>query len=417
MASKYQKSENNLESNIQSDFEPSIGKVGVLGSGLMGHGIACVSALAGIEVILVDTTKEQAEFGFSKIKQILQKRVDKKTLTEKDFNTILSRIFTTSNYEDLSSCELIIEAVFENKDLKRQVTIKAESVMKTDTIFASNTSTIPITELAKNSNQPKQFIGLHFFSPVDRMKLVEIIKGKKTSKRTLSKAYNYVLSLKKTPIIVNDGRGFYTTRVFERYTCEGMALLEEGVSPKRIEEIGKKAGYPIGPLAILDEITISLAYHIREQVREPLSSKSEPWDKVMDIMISDLNRTGKSKNGGFYEYPKDAKKYLWPQLKNYFTISKEELDEQEIIDRFYFSQVIETIRCFEERIITSVSDANIGSMLGWGFPRQKGGTLQFVNDYGLLLFQKRAQELMNKYGSRFSPPKLLDEMIKSNSTF
>ena len=417
MASKYQKSENNLESNIQSDFEPSIGKVGVLGSGLMGHGIACVSALAGIEVILVDTTKEQAEFGFSKIKQILQKRVDKKTLTEKDFNTILSRIFTTSNYEDLSSCELIIEAVFENKDLKRQVTIKAESVMKTDTIFASNTSTIPITELAKNSNQPRQFIGLHFFSPVDRMKLVEIIKGKKTSKRTLSKAYNYVLSLKKTPIIVNDGRGFYTTRVFERYTCEGMALLEEGVSPKRIEEIGKKAGYPIGPLAILDEITISLAYHIREQVREPLSSKSEPWDKVMEIMISDLNRTGKSNNGGFYEYPKDAKKYLWPQLKNYFTISKEELDEQEIIDRFYFSQVIETIRCFEERIITSVSDANIGSMLGWGFPRQKGGTLQFVNDYGLLLFQKRAQELMNKYGSRFSPPKLLDEMIKSNSTF
>jgi 3-hydroxyacyl-CoA dehydrogenase/enoyl-CoA hydratase/3-hydroxybutyryl-CoA epimerase len=417
MASKYQKSENNLESNIQSDFEPSIGKVGVLGSGLMGHGIACVSALAGIEVILVDTTKEQAEFGFSKIKQILQKRVDKKTLTEKDFNTILSRIFTTSNYEDLSSCELIIEAVFENKDLKRQVTIKAESVMKTDTIFASNTSTIPITELAKNSNQPKQFIGLHFFSPVDRMKLVEIIKGEKTSKRTLSKAYNYVLSLKKTPIIVNDGRGFYTTRVFERYTCEGMALLEEGVSPKRIEEIGKKAGYPIGPLAILDEITISLAYHIREQVRDPLSSKSEPWDKVMEIMISDLNRTGKSKNGGFYEYPKDAKKYLWPQLKNYFTISKEELDEQEIIDRFYFSQVIETIRCFEERIITSVSDANIGSMLGWGFPRQKGGTLQFVNDYGLLLFQKRAQELMNKYGSRFSPPKLLDEMIKSNSTF
>jgi 3-hydroxyacyl-CoA dehydrogenase/enoyl-CoA hydratase/3-hydroxybutyryl-CoA epimerase len=417
MASKYQKSENNLESNIQSDFEPSIGKVGVLGSGLMGHGIACVSALAGIEVILVDTTKEQAEFGFSKIKQILQKRVDKKTLTEKDFNTILSRIFTTSNYEDLSSCELIIEAVFENKDLKKQVTIKAESVIKTDTIFASNTSTIPITELAKNSNRPKQFIGLHFFSPVDRMKLVEIIKGKKTSKRTLSKAYNYVLSLKKTPIIVNDGRGFYTTRVFERYTCEGMALLEEGVSPKRIEEIGKKAGYPIGPLAILDEITISLAYHIREQVREPLSSKSEPWDKVMEIMISDLNRTGKSNNGGFYEYPKDAKKYLWPQLKNYFTISKEELDEQEIIDRFYFSQVIETIRCFEERIITSVSDANIGSMLGWGFPRQKGGTLQFVNDYGLLLFQKRAQELMNKYGSRFSPPKLLDEMIKSNSTF
>ena len=417
MTSKYQKSENNLESNIQSDFEPSIGKVGVLGSGLMGHGIACVSALAGIEVILVDTTKEQAEFGFSKIKQILQKRVDKKTLTEKDFNTILSRIFTTSNYEDLSSCELIIEAVFENKDLKKQVTIKAESVIKTDTIFASNTSTIPITELAKNSNRPKQFIGLHFFSPVDRMKLVEIIKGKKTSKRTLSKAYNYVLSLKKTPIIVNDGRGFYTTRVFERYTCEGMALLEEGVSPKRIEEIGKKAGYPIGPLAILDEITISLAYHIREQVREPLSSKSEPWDKVMEIMISDLNRTGKSKNGGFYEYPKDAKKYLWPQLKNYFTISKEELDEQEIIDRFYFSQVIETIRCFEERIITSVSDANIGSMLGWGFPRQKGGTLQFVNDYGLLLFQKRAQELMNKYGSRFSPPKLLDEMIKSNSTF
>ncbi len=417
MASKYQKNENNVESHIPSDSEPSIGKVGVLGSGLMGHGIACVSALAGIKVILVDTTKKRAKIGFSKIEQILQKRVDKKTLTEEDFKTALSLIATTTNYGDLSNCELIVEAVFENKDLKKEVTIKAESVINAQTVFASNTSTIPITDLAKNSARPDQFIGLHFFSPVDRMELVEIINGEKTSKKTLSIAYNYVLSIKKTPIIVNDGRGFYTTRVFERYTCEGMALLDEGVSPKRIEEIGKKAGYPIGPLAILDEITISLASHIRGQVRAPLASKTEPWDHVMKIMISDLNRTGKSKNGGFYEYPKDEKKYLWPKLKNYFPISKEELDEQEIIDRFYFSQVIETIRCFEERIITSVSDANIGSMLGWGFPRQKGGTLQFVNDYGLLLFQKRAQELENKYGSRFSPPKLLEEMIKSNSTF
>lgn len=417
MALEYQKSEKNVESHNPSDSEPSIVKIGVLGSGLMGHGIACVSALSGIEVILVDTTREKAEIGFSKIKQILQKRVDKKTLTEEDFKTALSLIATTSNYGDLRNCELIVEAVFENTDLKKEVIIQAESVMSTDTIFASNTSTIPITDLAKNSARPDQFIGLHFFSPVDKMRLVEIINGKKTSKRTLSIAYNYVLSIKKTPIIVNDGRGFYTTRVFERYTCEGMALLDEGVPPQRIEEIGKKAGYPIGPLAILDEITISLAYHIRGQVRAPSASKTESWDRVMKIMISDLNRTGKSNSGGFYEYPKDAKKYLWPQLKNYFPVSKEKLDEQEILDRFYFSQVIETIRCFEERVITSVSDANIGSILGWGFPIQKGGTLQFVNDYGLLPFQKRAQELEDKYGSRFRTPKLLEKMIKNNSTF
>ena len=417
MATKYQKNGNNVESHTLSDSKLPITKIGVLGSGLMGHGIACVSALAGIEVILVDTTKERAEIGFSKIKQILQKRVDKKTLAREDLKTALSLINTTSYYGDLSSCELIIEAVFENKDLKKEVTIQAESVISTDTIFASNTSTIPITDLAKNSARPNRFIGLHFFSPVDKMKLVEIINGKKTSKKTLSIAYNYVLSIKKTPIIVNDGRGFYTTRVFERYTCEGMALLNEGVSPKRIEEIGKKAGYPIGPLAILDEITISLASHIRDQIRDPLASKTEPWDNVMQIMISDLNRVGKSENGGFYEYPEDAKKYLWPQLNKYFPLAKEELDEREIIDRFYFSQVIETIRCFEERIITSASDANIGSMLGWGFPHQKGGTLQFVNDYGLVPFHNRAQELEDKYGSRFSPPKLLDEMIKSNEIF
>ena len=405
------------------NVEPtSLSKIGVLGSGLMGHGIAYVSALAGMDVVMIDSNQQNAEIGLSKIRDILEKKSKNSNFNKNQVENTLAKITATSNYKDLSGCELIIEAVFEDQDLKGKVTKKAEKEINADGFFASNTSTIPISELAKNYSRPNNFIGLHFFSPVHKMKLVEIIKGKKTSPETLAKAFDYVLQINKIPIVVNDSRGFYTTRVFERYTCEGMALLEEGVSAQDIESAGRKAGYPIGPLAILDEINISLAAHIRTQnkKRQPSNKEDlsvEPWDRVMKFMVSDIKRTGRSNSGGFYEYPKNKKKYLWPQLTEHFPLSKNKISEIDIIDRYYFSQAIESILCYEENVITAVADANVGSILGWGFPSFKGGTLQFVNDYGLEPFKNRAEELSKRYGKRFTPPKILIKMIQEQTIF
>ena len=249
-----------------------------------------------------------------------------------------------------------------------------------------------------------------------------IIKGKKTSTETLAKAFDFVLKIKKSPIVVNDSRGFYTSRVFDRYICEGMALLAEGNNPQMIEVAGKQAGYPVGPLAVIDEINIGLAAHIRDQTWRDLETEGKertigPWDPVIDFMTKEAKRTGRAGGGGFYEYPENEKKYLWPDLEKHFPPSKNQVSKDEIMDRFYFSQVVETIRCYEEGVLTSVADANIGSILGWGFPSFKGGTLQFVKDYGIVPFRDRAQELAEKYGNRFSPPTLLLDMAESGKTF
>ena len=408
---------NIIESQSRNESSHETLEIGILGSGLMGHGIAFVSAFYKHNVIMLDKSKKKAEMGLDNIKKILSKDVKSGSYDVQKSKKILSRILATSSYKHLQSCDIIIEAVFEDFHIKRQVTLEAHKRMKPSAIFASNTSTLPITELAKNSQRPDKFLGLHFFSPVHRMELVEIIKGNSTSKDTLSKAYNYVKSIGKTPITVNDGKGFYTTRVFERYTCEGMALLYEGIDPKRIEDLSKKAGYPIGPLAILDEINISLASKIRETIRKDPKSVDEPWDLVMKIMILKLKRTGRSSNGGFYEYPKNKKKFLWPEINKYFPTSINKLSDNDIIDRLYFSQVIETIRCLEENIIKSVYEANIGSILGWGFPKKTGGILEFVNQYGLKDFYNQSKYLEKKYGKRFAPPEYLKEMIKNKKVF
>lgn len=400
------------ETNVHEVF-----KIGILGSGLMGHGIAFVSALNGNNVIMLDSSQKKADEGLGSIKNILKNGVKNGFYDFQISKKVLSKILPTSNYSHLKECDIIIEAVFEDYEIKKQVIMEAEKVMKPHAIFASNTSTLPITELAKNSKRPDKFLGLHFFSPVHRMKLVEIIKGKSTSPQTLSQAYNYVENIGKTPIIVNDGIGFYTTRVFERYTCEGMALLYEGVDPERIENLSKKAGYPTGPLAILDEISISLAAKIRSTLRKKSKTVNASWTQVMRIMIEDLNRTGRLSGGGFYEYNKGKKKFLWPELKRYFPISNNKLSDNEITDRLYFSQVIETIRCIEENIIESITDANIGSILGWGFPKETGGILEFANKYGLQDFLDRSKYLEKRYGRRFSPPELLQKMIKNKKSF
>ena len=397
-------------------------KLGVLGSGLMGHGITYVSALSGLNLVMTDATQENADKGLSRIKVILNEEFKQGRTTKGKMDEILSRITATADYDKLRNCDLIIEAVFEDRDLKGKVTAEAEKIMDSNGVFASNTSTLPITGLAEKSIRPEKFIGIHFFSPVHKMKLVEIIKGDKTNDETIAKAFDYVLKIKKIPIVVNDSRGFYTSRVFSTYPNEGLALLAEGNSPQEIESAGKKAGMPVGPLAVIDEVNIGLVAGIRNQTRKDLAAEGKklppgPADPVIDLMTEKLNRLGRANGRGFYEYPDNGKKYLWPELKKHFPPTKNPLSQNKMIERMLFVQVIETIRCYEENVVTSVEDANIGSIFGWGFAPFKGGTLQFVNDYGIQEFEKQAQKLAKKYGERFAPPELLIEMAANNQTF
>ena len=290
-------------------------KIGVIGSGLMGHGIAYVSAISGMEVVMADISQLQLDNGLGKIKKILNDSLIKGFITEKEVNKALLNINATVDYSSLNECDLIIEAVYENRELKAEVIIKTEKFLSPDGILASNTSTILISRLAENAIKPEKFIGIHFFSPVHKMKLVEIIKGKKTNTKTLDQAVEFVTLINKVPIIVNDSSGFYTTRVFERYTREGMALLAEGNSAEVIELAAKKAGFPVGPLAVIDEISIELVEHIRSEMSHDLKAEGKeltlgPWDEVINLMIKKVNRTGRSGGGGFYEYPKKGKKFF-----------------------------------------------------------------------------------------------------------
>ena len=402
--------------------QTEVKKLGVLGSGLMGHGITYVSALSGLNLVMTDTTQENADKGLSRIKVILNEELKQGRTTKGKMDEILSRITATADYNKLRNCDLIIEAVFEDRDLKGKLTAEAEKMMDSKGVFASNTSTLPITGLAEKSIRPEKFIGIHFFSPVHKMKLVEIIKGDKTNDETIAKAFDYVLKIKKIPIVVNDSRGFYTSRVFSTYPNEGLALLAEGNSPQEIESAGKKAGMPVGPLAVIDEVNIGLVAGIRNQTRKDLAAEGKklppgPADPVIDLMTEKLNRLGRANGRGFYEYPDNGKKYLWPELKKHFPPTKNPLSQNKMMERMLFVQVIETIRCYEENVVTSVEDANIGSIFGWGFAPIKGGTLEFANDYGIQEFEKQAQKLAKKYGERFAPPELLIEMAANTQTF
>lgn len=397
-------------------------KVGVLGAGMMGRGIAYVSALAGMEVVLKDVTIEQAEAGKAALEKLLAKSVSRGHVAKEKKEAMLAAIKPTASAEDLQGCDLIIEAVFENRELKAKVTKEAEDQIAAEAVFGSNTSTLPITGLAEASCRPENFIGVHFFSPVDKMPLVELIVGKKTGDRALAKAFDYVLAIRKTPIVVNDSRGFYTSRVFAAYVKEGLALLGEGQHPRAIESAGMQAGMPVGPLALSDEISLTLICHIRDQARKDLAAEGKelpvhPADLVLDVMVSEHKRTGKAAGAGFYEYPENGRKSLWPELERLFPSKGEELPQSEMIDRMMFVQCLETARCYEEGVLTSVADANIGSIFGWGFAPFKGGTLQFINDYGVRDFVSRSKELAGKYGERFMPPSLLVKMAEKGETF
>jgi 3-hydroxyacyl-CoA dehydrogenase/enoyl-CoA hydratase/3-hydroxybutyryl-CoA epimerase len=385
-------------------------KVGILGAGMMGGGIAWANASRGVPCVLRDVSLEQAQKGKSTSEKLAAKR---------NRPQIPELIMPTANVQDLAGCDLMIEAVFEKRDLKGQVTREAEPQLAPGGIFASNTSTLPITGLAQASTKPENFIGLHFFSPVDKMPLVEIIKGKKTSPETLARAYDYVLQIGKIPIVVNDARGFYTSRTFGTFVAEGCSMLAEGIPAAVIENAGRLAGMPVGPLAVIDETSMSLSVHVMEQTKADLEAEGkkyalQPGQEVIQRMVREFKRPGRAGGGGFYEYPKEGKKFLWPELAKIFGKKNVTWDFEELKERILYRQAIETARCLEEGVLEHVHDGNIGSIFGIGFPAWTGGALQYVNHVGTKKFVKRAEELAKKVGPRFATPKLLRELAAKN---
>ena len=381
-------------------------KVGILGAGMMGAGIAYSQAARGIATVLKDITQEQADNGKAYSAKITQPRVDKGRMSPHDQAALLSRITATTSYDDLKDCDLIIEAVFEQRQLKALVTKEAEPMLAAGGFFASNTSTLPISGLATASSKPEKYIGIHFFSPVDKMKLVEIIRGKQTDDETVARAFDYVQALGKIPIVVNDSRGFYTSRTFGTFVREGAAMLGEGIPAAVIENAGIQCGMPVGPLAVIDETSLSLSVHVLDQTRADFIAEgktfvSTPGDLLIERMVKELKRLGRAAGGGFYDYPKGEKKVLWPQLQTLFEKPDVAWNIQDVKDRLLYRQAIETARCLSEGVLTTVHDANIGSIFGIGFPAYTGGAMQFIYGMGVDAFVKRAAELAAKFGDGF----------------
>jgi 3-hydroxyacyl-CoA dehydrogenase/enoyl-CoA hydratase/3-hydroxybutyryl-CoA epimerase len=396
-------------------------KVGILGAGMMGAGIAWANATRGIACVLKDVSAEKAQAGKDYSAKLLERRIKQGRSDAAKAAKTLDLITPTASAADLKGADLIIEAVFEKRDLKAQVTKESEPMLAAGGVFASNTSTLPITGLATASAKPENFIGLHFFSPVDKMQLVEIIKGAKTSPETLARAYDYVLSIAKTPIVVNDSRGFFTSRTFGTFVQEGCAMLAEGIPAPVIENAGRLAGMPVGPLAVIDETSMSLSVHVMEQTKADLEAegktlKPNPGQDVIVRMVKEFKRPGRAAGGGFYEYPKDGKKFLWPGLEKEFGKGKVAYDFDELKERLLVRQAIETARCLEEGVLTTFHDANIGSIYGIGFPAWTGGALQYINWFGVKRFVERADAFAGKFGDRFEPPKLLRDLAARNGT-
>jgi 3-hydroxyacyl-CoA dehydrogenase/enoyl-CoA hydratase/3-hydroxybutyryl-CoA epimerase len=382
------------------------GKVGILGAGMMGSGIAWANASRGIACVLKDTTVDRAEGGKAYALKLASERVAKGRMSEAERAALLARIVPTASVADLEGCELIIEAVFEQRELKAQVTREAEPRLAPGGLFASNTSTLPITGLAEASAHPERFIGLHFFSPVDRMPLVEIIRGRLTGDEAVAQARDYVQALGKTPIVVNDARGFFTSRVFGSFVMEGAAMLAEGLPAPLVEHAALAAGMPVGPLAVLDETSLSLAVQVIEQARADFEREGRRYEanageRLVEQMVKEFKRAGRAAGGGFYDYPAGAPKQLWPQLKPLFEKAGVRADVGELRDRFLYRQAIETARCLHEGVLTSTAEANIGSILGIGFPAWTGGAMQFIKSEGERFFP-RAAELAAHHGDRFA---------------
>jgi 3-hydroxyacyl-CoA dehydrogenase/enoyl-CoA hydratase/3-hydroxybutyryl-CoA epimerase len=382
-------------------------KVGILGAGMMGAGIAHANAARGIPCVLKDVSTEKAAAGLAAIRKVTSAQVARGGLDSAREAKLLALVAPTADVRALDGCDLIVEAVFENRALKAEVTREAEPMLAPDGVFASNTSTLPITGLATASARPERFVGLHFFSPVHKMRLVEIIRGKATSDETIARAYDYVLAIGKTPIVVNDSRGFFTSRVFGTFVMEGAAMLSEGIAAPLIEHAALAAGMPVGPLAVLDETSLALSVHVLEQTRADAKAErrehvATSGELLVERMVKELGRPGRAGGGGFYDYPAGGPKRLWPGLAAHFAKDGVDADVDQLRERLLYRQSIETARCLAERVLTSVAEANIGSIFGIGFPAWTGGAIQFIAAEGKERFLANAAALAARHGERFA---------------
>ncbi len=399
-------------------------KLGLIGAGMMGQGIAYVSAKRGIDVVLLDVSLEAAKKGKDYGATLLDKALAKGRITEEKKAKVLDAIKPTADSEDLKGCDLIIETVFEDLALKHQVVGNNEKYLAENGIFASNTSTLPITDLAQPASKPSNFIGLHFFSPVDKMPCLEIITPEKTSRETLAKAIDYAGQIGKIPIVVNDGRGFYTTRVFMSFVDEGVRLLDEGLDPVLIESLVEQTGMPVGPLAVVDEVGLKTGLKITETNialdklhNEKTVDLESPGYLIGKRLVEEFQRGGRGLGGGYYEYPENGSKFIWPELYDLYVKKEVVLPHGDIKERFLFRMAIESVKCLEEGVLNTVRDANIGSIMGFGFPPHTGGVFQYINMLGSATFLKRAKELQEKYGERFAPPEILINKAENNESF
>jgi 3-hydroxyacyl-CoA dehydrogenase / enoyl-CoA hydratase / 3-hydroxybutyryl-CoA epimerase len=394
-------------------------RLGIVGAGMMGAGIAYVAARAGINVALLDTTGEAAEKGRSYSVRLLEKEVERGRLTREQSGLILGRIVAGSDYAMLEGADLVVEAVFEDRGVKAQVTSQAEARLKAQAVMASNTSTLMISSLAQQSSRPDRFIGMHFFSPVDKMPLVEIIMGKETSEETLARALDFVAQLKKTPIVVNDGPAFFTTRVYCTYVDEAMQMVADGISPALIENAAKLAGMPVGPLAVVDETSLELRWKVVLQAREDgLGERfSQPAGVAVVEKMVELGRTGRKTGGGFYDYPAGGKKQLWSELSEVFPVASAQPDVEEVRDRLLAIQALEAVHCLDEGVLVEPQEGDLGSILGVGFPAWTGGALSYVDTLGARSFVELCEELAAKCGPRFAPTASLREMAAANRQY
>jgi 3-hydroxyacyl-CoA dehydrogenase/enoyl-CoA hydratase/3-hydroxybutyryl-CoA epimerase len=396
-------------------------KIGVLGAGFMGAGIAYVTAQAGLEVVLVDRDQASADKGKAHSERLIGEQVNRGRASAAERDALLARIAPTPDYGALKDCDLVIEAVFEAREVKAEAIAKAEAVIGEGTIFGSNTSTLPITSLAEMSKRPESFIGVHFFSPVDRMMLVEVILGKRTGEQALAVAMDYVRAIRKTPIVVNDARGFYTSRVVGTYLREGHLMLTEGVPAAMIENVGRMAGMPVGPLSLNDEVAVDLAWKILKATEADLGADAvDPRQKaLLEEMVEKRGRLGRKNGKGFYDYPKDGPKKLWPGLAELQPqrLDPDRIDVAELKARLLGIQALETARCVEEGVITDVREADVGSILGFGFAPFTGGTLSYIDMMGTEAFVELCRRLEQSHGPRFAPSKLLLELAAKGDTF
>ena len=396
-------------------------KMGVLGAGFMGGGIAYVSALAGLEVVLIDRDPETAEKGKAHSQKLMTDQVNRGRATTADRETVLSRIHPTADYVALKGCDLVVEAVFEDRKVKEEVISRAQNVLGDEAIFASNTSTLPISSLAAAFKDRTRFIGIHFFSPVERMMLVEIIMGKETGDMALATALDYVRAIRKTPIVVNDSRGFYTSRVVGTYIREGHLMLTEGVPAAMIENVGRMAGMPVGPLALTDEVAVDLAWKILKATEADLGARMIDLKQkaLLEEMVEKRGRLGRKNGKGFYDYPSNGPKRLWQELAELQPnrLDPDTIDITVLERRLLAIQALESARCIEERVVTDVREADVGSILGFGFAPFTGGTISYIDGMGVQVFVDLCNALAKDYGDRFKPGKLLNDMAKKGDTF